>query len=533
MGCVQRVAIIAATLLVAVTCLGQGFRQSNPNLMVLHSPLYVPCDQSLDTTNLPNIFALFIADHAITNAGGYITNLPDVSGHGHFVSNQVAGILPVISNAFLNGHAVIKFDGIDDYLINWSPTSAVDTVEVAYLGRLGSASGWASSYNLNWWGAMESAISQTAYSTWYNGVWSDIYGIDNTNFHVFNDLYDYSSNLVMFYDNKLMVSYAEWDQNNPYFRYNVNMISVGADSDGYGYCPLELAEMAIFTSHLSAANRTNLFNYWMCKYGLAPQATNPVPDIFTANTVTNLQYWFRPENKMWVDTQRTQLATNLNDMVRVWADASGHGRDISDDRSPAADNCTLTNVSIEGTSWKVPFFHGYTNAERLTITGDPGRVWDTTNGITVFSVQKLNIDYAHLYVWPLVAGTNTAPIADGRLVVGFYNAPGGLEWMTFGVFGAGWNEGLNHIIPTNWALFRTKFITDSAVIYTNTILVTNVAPVTGGGIMNGLLMGMNSDETSTYAGPVAEVLVYAGHDLTDAECQKVERYLTNKYQLHP
>jgi len=67
-------------------------------------------------TNFTGCIGWWVADSAITNTSGQVTNLPDLWVNGWHLTNTTTGTAPYITNNALNGHAVISFDGVDDFL---------------------------------------------------------------------------------------------------------------------------------------------------------------------------------------------------------------------------------------------------------------------------------------------------------------------------------------------------------------------------------------------------------------------------------
>ena len=81
---------------------------------------------SIHPTNLTGYPALawYPVDLAQTNTGGQVTNLPDQWVNAFNLTNPVASKGGTITNNVLNGHAIVSFDGVDDYLRSLIYTSS-------------------------------------------------------------------------------------------------------------------------------------------------------------------------------------------------------------------------------------------------------------------------------------------------------------------------------------------------------------------------------------------------------------------------
>lgn len=69
-------------------------------------------------TNLTSIISWWVADNAQTNSSGQCTNLPDLWVKSFNLTATNATRIPSISNNWINGHSILRFDGSGNLLTN-------------------------------------------------------------------------------------------------------------------------------------------------------------------------------------------------------------------------------------------------------------------------------------------------------------------------------------------------------------------------------------------------------------------------------
>lgn len=71
---------------------------------------------SFSPTNIPGLTVWLKADALALNDNDPVTTWTDSSGNGNDVAQSTSGNKPLFKTAILNGKAVVRFDGSDDYL---------------------------------------------------------------------------------------------------------------------------------------------------------------------------------------------------------------------------------------------------------------------------------------------------------------------------------------------------------------------------------------------------------------------------------
>ena len=514
-----------AIFLFAASCMGQGFTHNNPGFMVFRGATN-PCDMSLEVTNIPYLAAWYVADNAVTNTSGQVTNWPTFGPMAWGLTNTGARA-PYVSNAWLNGHSVIKFDGVDDF-ISLDPAGCnVNTIQVCWVGQIYGGQQSKQIYNLvtNWY--MEPVIYESLYSIAYNGQWSGQgFSFTSTNFNIFYDLYNQTgSNLSVYYNN----AFVEGTAGTSFTNVNLNAIYLGCEYPDYGHAQFLIAEMAIFTNFISGANRTNLYNYWCCKYGLS-LVTNTTIE-FDPRTVGSLQYWFRGDGKMWKDKDMSLRVTASGDKVSVWEDQSGNARHVTVSGSSAPQWTTSGGGGRPG----VVFAGASTNLMR---TGDPTFSGSPDSSNIVFTVQYIttltNYD-RHEYNVVFSSGHSSSPPSRQSSGIDTFpeTAPsyrfwGGESDAFLKYYGSPTASG-----PlTNVSVFRNIFAGSKSTIWTNMVLAQTNSGVFSDTTNSGIVLGNVRELNTGFVGNIIELLFYTG-TLTSNAIYQVEAYLTNRYSIHP
>jgi hypothetical protein len=516
----QCLAIIILALFGA-SCFGQGFRHNNPGFMVFGRPVS-PCTNWLDVTNLPNLWALYVADNVQTNNLGFVTNWIDLGPNGYHVTNQNTTYAPTWSNNWLNGHSVVRFDGINDYLIHSPATSVVDTIEVAYVAILDpvpdSTAFWPSPYNLKYYWFMEPAY-KSVYSILYDSDYTLGYSFASNSWAVFNDIYNRNTNLVDYYSNVQMEEYPYIHNTNGYtISSGIDRVLIGCDLPGWGHAGMAVAEMAFFTAPLSNSVRTELFNYWCCKYGISSPSTNVTVPPFTDGLV----YWFNPTN----------IAGNDGNVFTEWLDSSGNGYDIDDGAA------WVKNVNINGRISKSVYF------DSINSEIHAGGGYQTASPI-VLTVQNFEKGSMTGSMNCLFCGNNDVVDSVSKKAIGVFYENGGTRYhYIFGETNTGYYQGYTGALGfsspnTNWCVFRHLFDSTFPKIFMNGGLATP-NPANAVGSLSGFMLGnmpswsdppTNSIrwQTNGWVGHIVEVMVYASTYVSNSV--RAEEYLMKKYNI--
>lgn len=100
------------------------------NDWVLTGDLAEPHTYSV-TTDVPNLVAYFKADNVVGVDGAAVATWPDSGGGGYDLLQATGANKPVKKTAIVNGHAVVRFDGINDYLAHATlPATGVSTIYI-------------------------------------------------------------------------------------------------------------------------------------------------------------------------------------------------------------------------------------------------------------------------------------------------------------------------------------------------------------------------------------------------------------------
>lgn len=229
------------------------------------SPAPAWCPTNLDGGAY--VAGYWVANNAITNGSGQVTNLPDLWKNGWDLKFRAASTIPYISNNWVNGHAIIHFNGAGDCLTNPAVTVA---------------------QNLETWMLMMSDTADQAAGNQF--VWESISGTPVAFFWCGVcqsrwDMYSGSDATFPFIsvpNKKWIIQQISFAGANSSWATNGVFVSAGfnpgsASMSGFilgarnSYAESwkgDMAEMILFSATNSSANRTMIISNWNQKYNM-------------------------------------------------------------------------------------------------------------------------------------------------------------------------------------------------------------------------------------------------------------------------
>lgn len=215
-----------------------------------------------DVTNYPNLLLSWVADSAVTNASGVVTNIPDRGPNGWALTNTSGGNR-YFTNAVLNGHAIIGFKGAGLKSQNFTNYGycevaavmrvvAYDTDKQYVALSLASVTTISDAINreslggnfYQWGNGGNYAGLRAETNTWMIGVFVHAQTVGGV---ITNGVRNFTGSTAL---------------NTTVF----NGIEVGQVVNTVGM--LNIAELAVFSGTNTAAVREEIRTNWMSKYGL-------------------------------------------------------------------------------------------------------------------------------------------------------------------------------------------------------------------------------------------------------------------------
>lgn len=257
-------------IMVCLTCLfacGQGFVQTPAFKGAARVP---PATGWIDTyypTNINGYPALswWVAANVQQDGSGFVTNCYDYSGNGYNLTNNAANVRPAYVASAINGRPAMQFDGSNDILRNSAYTngSATHGCEVIVVASYQWTDGTARRL------VTESGATTFIQRNATTLVWST-FGLNSpaiapTNIWLMLDVWiTPAANGAIYTNNVTAVT-------GPASAFTFTGFGVGGRySDGGVAVPCTVAEIVTYATNLTAAIRTNLYQYFTNKYGVFP-----------------------------------------------------------------------------------------------------------------------------------------------------------------------------------------------------------------------------------------------------------------------
>ena len=258
-----------------------GSRAAAPAALVLAAPVALAASFP-GTTVQPSTW--WAADNAAnTTSGATVSALNDLTGNGNNATNGTATQQPTLITNAINGKPALRFDGVDDSLA--SPTGAATGnaahtlfAVTRYGGTTSGFAGGAVLYSGTAGGNQNSTVGVISDGRlWVGGFGQDnvrpysnaapdpASNLGTASFHVIEKLYN-SGNFQGFLDKNQVINATG-------ATYNLGNTEtgVGRQYDTGTYYGGDIAEVVIFNSALSTADRQTVENYLASKYAVAPE----------------------------------------------------------------------------------------------------------------------------------------------------------------------------------------------------------------------------------------------------------------------
>jgi Ca2+-binding RTX toxin-like protein len=226
--------------------------------------------------------------------------------------------------------------------------------------------------------------------------------------------------------------------------------------------------------------------------------------------------------QLWLDASDASTITESGSGVSEWADKSGSGNDA--EQSDITKQPTLNNGAFNGNN--TIYFNGLSESNILQTENDV-----SYGAFTIFSILNTTVAGTRI-IYEASANTN--------LNDGFYLTSGNSGTISVNVPGTGRTE---YQLTNGWARDNSPFIAThsfegtnvSHTIGTNGLdAIPNNNNITGdpgiASVTTSFNIGARANGSAPYEGEIGE-LIFFNSDLSDADRQSVERYLSNKYGI--
>jgi hypothetical protein len=232
---------------------------------------------TVNTTPIPttNLNLWLIGDNGVTQSGGVVSAWADQSGNGLNASQGTSTYRPTYVTSSMNGHAIVRFNGSNNYLnVASGFANFTSGVSIFVVAKPSYANWWdrfidfgTGSPTNNLVFARNGNSNTLSYET-YNGSWSDL---DATNAIPVNTAYvlevvQSSSGSTSIYKNGTSLSMGTVTLPTNVTRTQNYIAKSDGGSDGY--YEGDIAEIIIYNSALSTTNRQTVETYLRTKYGL-------------------------------------------------------------------------------------------------------------------------------------------------------------------------------------------------------------------------------------------------------------------------
>lgn len=251
-----------------------------------------------------------------------VSNWLDKSGNNTNVTQVTLANQPVVRTNQLNGKPVVRFDGVNDYLLgtNLSPSSNRTIIVLSRVNTHTSAGRTAFSTYPQFYGGVISVLStnnQAGYMTGGGilGALSDTatYPIGSA---VVQMIRYTPTEFVLKMNVARTVSVVRTASVDPALQTGY---TIGSDAQFSAVFNGDIAEVIVYNSAISDANYTKIVNYLTAKWGLSGVSE------FKPTQYAN--------NALWFDASQLALANNAT--VATWPDLSGNGWDVSQSTTTA------------------------------------------------------------------------------------------------------------------------------------------------------------------------------------------------------
>jgi hypothetical protein len=211
--------------------------------------------------SIPSITAWYRSDDLAGVDGSSVSSWVDRTGNGRTVTQATGGKQPILKLSIINGRSVVRFDGVNDALTQAS-FSIVDPFAVFMVAQQRSAAGFVDRFYdfEDQQGSLFQSNSPGTVGTFYNGFGPSDVPASIGQFHSFVAVYSSTAGLI----NVDGVT----TNGNTGSGSCMNFAMGGYDQNTSNYLPCDIAELAVYTTELTAGDISSLRNYAGSRYGI-------------------------------------------------------------------------------------------------------------------------------------------------------------------------------------------------------------------------------------------------------------------------
>lgn len=435
-------------------------------------------------------------DGIVKDVNNYVSTWEDQSGNGKHAAQTISASKPLWVNNAVNGHPVIRCDGIDDYLsssltglstqysifFTLKPKRTVD-----YNQAICAANAWGEFvFQTNSTGGVYVGTSATSRIEPIDGPGAGTVAVDKWQ----QFTYTFNNGSAKFYKNGILLASKTISVGSNWSGFNIGLNTPTSTIDG------DIAEVLVYDAALTDTDRKAVEGYLYNRYISVPS--------------NGLKLWLKADSGITKDA---------NNYVSDWKDQSSF------------DN----NVTLYGTSTRPLWISGAVN-------GYPALRFDGVDDYLYLN-SKLSVQGVNSFMEPeaytVILAMKPSTTTNNNQMIG---AKGGWGEFLFHTTSNGAvyvgpsatsriepNDGPreNTLIANSWQQYSFIFNNGSAKFYKSGAEFASKT-LTVGNAFSGFKLG--TPDSNTINGDIAEVLVY-NNPLSDIDRQNVERYLREKYSM--